>query len=132
MISTYEVTDASVHDSQVLETLIEKEDSHHELYADSAYSSQSIESLMKKKKIRNRIHEKGYRSQPLTDAQKERNRNKSRIRVRVEHVFGYMTNSMHAIYIKTIGKARACSVIGLMNLTYNLNRYLQLRKIMYA
>jgi transposase, IS5 family len=132
MIKKYDVTDASVHDSQVLVPLLEKSDSHHDLYADSAYSGERIKTILKKKNIRDRIHEKGYRGSPLTEAQQEKNRNKSKIRVRVEHVFGYMTNSMHGIYIRTIGKVRARAVIGLMNLTYNMQRYLQLRRVKYA
>lgn len=126
LISGYKVTDASVHDSQAVEDLLDKSDSHHELFADSAYSGEPIATLLEKKKIRNRIHEKGYSNTPLTEAQWERNRKKSKIRARVEHVFGYMTNSMKGIYIRTIGQKRANGVIGLMNLTYNMNRYLQL------
>jgi IS5 family transposase len=126
LISVYKVTDASVHDSQAVEDLLDKSDSHHELYADSAYSGKEIASLLEKKKIRSRIHEKGYSNTPLTEAQWKRNRKKSKIRARVEHVFGYMTNSMNGIYIRTIGIVRATGVIGLMNLTYNMNRYLQL------
>lgn len=126
LISGYKVTDASVHDSQAVEDLIDKSDSHHELYADSAYSGEKIARLLEKKKIRNRIHEKGYSNTPLTEEQWERNRRKSKIRARVEHVFGYMTNSMRGIYLRTIGKKRATGVIGLMNLTYNMSRYVQL------
>jgi len=132
MITNYELTDASVHDSQAIEELLDKSDSHHELYADSAYSGVLIKETLNKKKIRNRIHEKGYRKKPLTEKQKDMNRKKSKIRARVEHVFGFMTNSMKGIYIRTIGKARARAIIGLMNLTYNMSRYLQLRKLKYA
>lgn len=126
LISRYIVTDASVHDSQAVENILDKSDSHHELYADSAYSGEQVARLLEKKKIRNRIHEKGYSNTPLTEAQWERNRKKSKIRARVEHVFGYMTNSMRGIYLRTIGKKRANGVIGLMNLTYNMSRYVQL------
>lgn len=119
-------TDASVHDSQAVEDLIDQNNSHYELFADSAYSGGKIATLLEKKKIRNRIHEKGYSNTPLTEAQWERNRKNSKIRARVEHVFAYMTNSMKRIYIRTIGKKRANGVIGLMNLTYNMNRYMQL------
>jgi IS5 family transposase len=37
LIKTYEVTDASVHDSQVVVGLLEKQDADTELYADSAF-----------------------------------------------------------------------------------------------
>jgi len=132
MITKYEVIDASVHDSQAIEQLLDKSDSHHELYADSAYSGDPIKETLNKKKIRNRIHEKGYRKKSLTERQKDMNRKKSKIRARVEHIFGFMTNSMKDIFIRTIGKVRARATIGLMNLTYNMSRYLQLRRVKYA
>ena len=126
LIRCYKVTDASVHDSQAVEYLLDESDSHHDFFGDGAYSSEQIAMLLKRKKIRNRIHEKGYSHTPLTEAQLERNRKKSKIRARVEHVFAYMTNSMGGIYLRTIGQKRANGIIGLMNLTYNMNRYIQL------
>lgn len=119
-------SDASVHDSQVLGDLLDKKDAHHDLFGDSAYSSDDIDKKLKRRKVRNRIHEKGYRNHPLTMAQEERNRKKSKIRVRIEHVFGFMENTMKAGFIRCIGIARAATAIGLMNLTYNLCRSVQL------
>ena len=126
LISHYKVTNASVHDSQTVEYLLDKSDSHHDFFGDGAYFSERIAMLLKRKKIRNRIHEKGYSHMPLTEAQLERNHKKSKIRARVEHVFAYMTNSMGGIHLRTIGQKRASGVIGLMNLTYNMSRYIQL------
>ncbi len=48
-----------------------------------------------------------YRGHPLTPEQKECNRQKSKIRIRVEHVFGFITGSMHGITVRTIGITRA-------------------------
>ena len=53
---------------------------------------------------------------------------RSSSRARVEHVFGFMTNSMKGIYVRTIGLARATFSIIMMNLTYNLCRYCYLKK----
>ena len=128
MIKTYKVTHAAVHDSQVVSDLLEESDSHHELYADSAYSGSTIRTLLKERKIRNRIHEKGYRGSPLTKEQQERNRKKSRVRARVEHVFGCMTNSMHQSFTRYIGIARVETMIGLNNIVYNMLRYVQICK----
>jgi len=76
------------------------------------------------------VHEKGYRNNPLTDKQKQSNNIKSKIRARVEHIFGFMTNSMHdALKMRQIGIKRISSSIGLLNLTYNLCRYEQLVRI---
>lgn len=126
LIKSYKVTDASVHESQILENLLEKSDSHHELFADSAYSGAPIKSILDKRKIRSRIHEKGYRGSPLTNIQKEQNRKKSRIRARVEHVFGCMANTLNGQLIRSIGIKRAQTAIGLNNLLYNMLRYIQL------
>jgi transposase, IS5 family len=55
---------------------------------------------------------------------------KSKIRVRVEHTFGFMTNSMNnGLNLKAIGKQRIDSLIGLLNLTYNLFRYEQIVRL---
>jgi len=126
LITNYATSDASVHDSQKLDELIEKGDAHHDLFGDSAYSSEAIDQKLRRRKIRNRIHERGYRNHPLTREQEERNRMKSKIRVRVEHVFGFMENTMKAAFLRCIGGVRAGAAIGLINLTYNLCRSVQL------
>ncbi len=128
IIETYDITSASVHDSQVLENLITAKDVHHELYADSAYSGKPIKNVLNEMTIRNRIHEKGYRGSPLSKEQIIQNRKKSKIRARVEHVFGCIKNSLNGNFIRSIGLLRAKSVIGLTNMVYNMIRYLQLCK----
>lgn len=126
LIETYQVTDASVHDSQPLEKLLKKKDKGQGLYADSAYTGEEQEKIVSKNKMINKVHEKGYRNKQLTKTQIKSNRKKSKVRARVEHVFGFIENSMSGSFIKTIGKKRAEAVIGLMNLTYNLFRAIQL------
>jgi IS5 family transposase len=128
LIKTYEVTDASVHDSQVVEQLLDESDAGTELHADSAYRSSGIEQTLKERRVISRVHEKAYRNQPLTETQIRSNRTKSRIRARVEHVFGYITNSMKGFHIRSIGILRARSIIGLINLAYNIIRSVQLQR----
>lgn len=127
LIDDYTVTDASVHDSQVVDDLLNEKDKGQELYADSAYVGQ--EKTLKKHEVIDRIHEKGYRNNPLTEEQIARNTEKSSTRVRVEHVFGFMENSMGPMFFRKIGIQRAKTVIGLMNLTYNMFRKIQLEEI---
>ena len=79
--------------------------------------------------MKDEICEKGYRGHPLTEEQKESNRKKSKTRSRVEHIFGFMENTMHRLYIRTVGLARATAVIGLINLTYNMSRYEQIVRL---
>ena len=101
------------------------------MYGDSAYTGPAVEAAILKNKMKNCTHEKGYKNKPLTEEQKDRNKIKSSIRVRIEHIFGFVENSMHGSFIRCIGIVRADSTIGLMNLTYNLNRYIQLQKVGY-
>jgi IS5 family transposase len=111
-----------------MEALLEETDSRHEIYGDSAYSGATIKETLKRKNIRCRIHEKGYRNRPLTDKQKERNKGKSKIRARIEHIFGFVHTVMKGSNIRTIGIGRAWAIIGLINITYNLSRYVQLQR----
>jgi IS5 family transposase len=129
LITKYKVTDASVHDSQTLDELLEKEDAEQPLYGDSAYKGEKQESIIAQKNMTNMVHEKGYKNKPLTEEQKLSNREKSRVRARVEHVFGFMENSMNSMYIQCIGITRASAIVGIMNLTYNMFRMIQLQSI---
>lgn len=79
--------------------------------------------------MNNKVHEKGYRNKPLTDEQKANNKEKSRTRARVEHVFGFMEQSMNGLVVKSVGITRATGIIGLINLTYNLFRYEQVMRL---
>ena len=127
LIEKFEVTDASVHDSQPVEGLLTEKDKGQPFYADSAYTGEEQEKVYKKKKVINRVNEKGYRNKPLTDEQKAGNREKSKTRARVEHIFGFVENSMNGSFLRTIGIARAKAKIGMMNLTYNICRCTQLK-----
>ena len=130
LIVKYRVTDASVHDSQATETLLEKEkDKGEDFYADSAYSGEPQEKIISKNEMNNKVCEKGRRNHPLTEEQKENNREKSRVRSRVEHIFGFMEMNMNGMFIQCIGIKRATAIIGLMNLTYNMYRKIQIQTV---
>ena len=127
LIDEYIITDASVHDSQAMEQLLTEKDEGQPLYADSAYTGEEQEKAYKKKKVINKVIEKGYRNKPLTEKQIADNKEKSRTRVRVEHIFGFVENSMKGSFVRTIGLNRANAKIGMMNLTYNICRCVQLK-----
>ena len=127
LIEKFEVTDASVHDSQPVEELLEEKDAGQPFYADSAYTGEEQDKIYEKKKVVNMVNEKGYRNKPLTEEQKENNKEKSKTRARVEHIFGFVENSMNGSFVRTIGIARAKAKIGMMNLVYNICRCTQLK-----
>jgi IS5 family transposase len=131
LVQDYVVTDASVHDSQVFEVLLDQavdmDGNKRAVYADSAYRSKEHEATLTAAKLPSQICEKGVRGSPLTDDQKEANRIKSTVRARVEHVFGAQAQ-MGGHIVRTIGLGRAKIKIGLMNLVYNMKRLVQLMR----
>ena len=129
LITDYVVTDAAVHDSQVLTQLIGKEDKDRTLWADSAYKSEQTDRLLEEWKVDNQIHEKAARNRPLTKEQQAHNRQKSKIRCLVEHVFGHIETSMQGPELAYIGLKRISSGVGLANLTYNMCRFTQLIRL---
>ncbi|HUJ46087.1 MAG TPA: IS5 family transposase [Rhizomicrobium sp.] len=132
LIRRYEVTDAAVHDSQTLDTLLDKANTSAKVFADSAYRSAEIEAKLKAGGFKSRIHRRAARNHPLSDAQTRANRNKSRIRARVEHVFGAQQTAAGGRIVRTIGIVRARAKIGLQNLAYNIRRLVTLQRIAAA
>jgi len=128
VITNYEVTSSSTHDSQVIENLIDEND--NTLYADSAYKSKEITQYLQTKNVKDKIINRAYRNTPLTNKQHKENHKHSKTRVRVEHIFGTLKTSMNnALSLKSIGLDRIKSITGLLNLTYNLVRYEQLVRL---
>ena len=129
LIRAFEVTAASVHDSQVFDELLDQstddEGKKRAAYADSAYRAKEQEERLQANEIESRICEKGTRGTPLTEEQKASNRQKSKTRTRVEHVFGAQAQ-MGGHVVRTIGIARARVKIAMMNLAYNMRRFVLL------
>ena len=124
-IRRYAVTPANIHDSQMLPRLLDPENEHDFVWADSAYSGECFADLLSLGGFESLIHEKGARNHPLSDEAKKMNRVKSAIRACVEHVFGCMTMSMGGKLTRKIGLERIEVWWGLKNLTFNFLRCLQ-------
>ena len=120
LITDYTITPANVHDSQPMPAMINGKDKA--IYADSAYWGSVVAEALPEN-VENHIHERGTKKQPLTEEQKASNRVKSKTRCRIEHIFGFMTSSMHGITVRCVGLARAEFNIGLTNLIYNFCRF---------
>jgi IS5 family transposase len=117
LIRRYAVTDASVHDSQVFDDLIDEENGDRSIWADSAYRSEAREDQLREQGYRSRIHRKGSSRRGLNKREQATNHRRSKIRARVEHVFGDQHTRQGSILVRTKGKVRAAVKIGLMNLT---------------
>jgi IS5 family transposase len=123
LIRDYEVTDASVHDSQVFEDLLDEDNSSRDVWADSAYRSEEKLQQLKTRKYREHLQRKGCRHKKLTDRETQGNRTRSRIRSRVEHIFGVQAKRAGSLIVRVIGLVRVKAKVGLRNLAYNLDRY---------
>ncbi len=122
-IRRYSVTEASIHDSNAFEDLLDNSNSSRDVYADSANRSKDSIKRLKQQGYREHLQRKGSRHKKLTDWEKQGNRTRSRIRSRVEHVFGIQAMTAGSLILRTIGIVRARVKIGLRNLAYNMNRY---------
>ena len=123
LIRDYAVTPASVHDSNVLEQILDKNNSSKDVYADSAYGSEDKRNALKKARFRGHIQQKGCRYKKLSDCQIKANYKRAKIRSRVEHIFGVQAMRAVDLLIRTVGIIRAKAKVGLRNLAYNMDRY---------
>jgi IS5 family transposase len=132
LIRRYAETDASVHDSQKLDDVLDKSNTGAEVWADSAYRSAEIEAKLEAKGYKSRVHRRARRNRPLSRREQAGNTTRSRVRARVEHVFGHQHTSMRGTIVRTIGIVRARAKIGLMNLVYNISRLVHLERVAAA
>ena len=132
LIRRYAETDASVHDSQMLDDVLDKSNTGADVWADSAYLSAEIEAKLEARGYKSRVHRWARRNRPLSRREQAGNTTRSRVRARVEHVFGHQHTSMGGTIVRTIGIVRARAKIGLMNLVYNISRLVQLERVAAA
>ena len=131
-VRRYVVSDASVHDSQKFEDVLDTSNTASDVWADSAYRSDEIEEKLAECGLKSRIHRRAYRNRKLSEAQKAANTTRSKVRARVEHVFGDQKNGMGAEIVRTIGIVRARCKIGMTNLVYNMRRFICLERMAAA
>ena len=132
IIRRYSETDASVHDSQKLDEVLDKSNTSNEVWADSAYRSAETEAKLKEQGYKSRIHRRSVRNHALSERQQAANTTRSRVRARVEHVFADQENGMGGIFVRIVGMARAAAKIGMMNLVYNMRRLVWLERVAAA
>jgi transposase, IS5 family len=123
LIRDYAVTEASMHDSQVFEELLDEDNTSRDVWADSAYRSQNTLEILEQRRFREHLQRKGCRHKKLTEREKQGNHTRSKIRSRVEHIFGVQTQRAGTMILRAIGLTRATAKIGLRNLAYNIDRF---------
>lgn len=139
-------TAASVHDVVSGKTLIGQLTEHPEflttkkrvskrskdapcLYADSGYTGKEFDTLVSKKGWKPNVCEKAQRGTPLTNRQKKKNAKISSVRSRIEHVFGFIEESLNGSVLRSVGMIRARAWSFLTCWVYNCCRVCCLQRV---
>ena len=125
----FRVTPASTSDGRCLQDLLSHKNDDNKVWADNAYRTPNNVAYLAEHGYEDRMHYKPGKARWLPGDKATMNRRRSKIRKRVEHVFGFIENSMKGMFIRTIGLKRARWKIGMMNLVYNMCRYEQLTRL---
>jgi IS5 family transposase len=104
LIHSVVATAANVHDSVVLGDLLHGEET--KVWGDSAYHGKAEVIAEHAPNAKDLTQEKGHRSRPLSDKQKQSNRKKSSVRSRVEHSFFVMKRQFGFTKVRYKGLAK--------------------------
>ena len=121
-IRGWTVTHAAAHDGAQLRNVVKRPNTGSKVWADSAYRSKKNEEWLEKSGFVSDIHQRKPKGRPMSDATLRANGRRSKVRVHVEHVFAQQKARM-GLFVRTIGIARARAKIGMVNLAYNMVRY---------
>ena len=111
----------SAADGRQLRHVIDKDNTGSDVWADSAYRSQSNETWLAGNMMTSRIHRRKPANKPMPERMVKANTHKSSVRAAVEHVFAHQKNRF-GLFIRTIGIARVEAKLTLANLAYNFDR----------
>lgn len=129
IIRKYQITSANISDINCFDSLLDDNNPDKKVWADCAYYSDQKEQLLKNKGYESRIISRNKKNLALWSDKARENTRRSKIRVRVEHVFGFMKNTMRAEIIRGVGIVRVSAKLKLTNLVYNLCRFEQLNRL---
>lgn len=121
-IRGWTVTSASAHDGAQLRNVLNRGNTGSTVWADTAYRSKTNEEWLEKNGYVSDIHHKKPKGRPMSEATSRANGRRSKIRAFIEHVFAQQKSRM-GLFVRTIGMARATTKIGMVNLAYNLTRF---------
>jgi IS5 family transposase len=121
-IRGWSVTSAAAYDGAQLSNVLDRGNTGSKAWADSAYRSKKNEAWLDQRGYVSDIHHKKPKGRPMSEATSRANGRRSKIRAFVEHVFAHQKARM-GLFVRTIGIGRAKVKIGMVNLAYNLSRY---------
>ena len=126
LIRNWTATDAAAHDGARLEEVLDPGNTASDVWADTAYRSAKNEAMLIRRGLVSRIHRKKPPGKPMPERMQIANAQKSKVRSVIEHVFAHEKGLM-GLFVRTIGIARARVKIGLVNIAYNMRRFVWLR-----
>jgi IS5 family transposase len=121
LIRRWTVTDAAQHDSRSFATLLDPGNTASRVWADTAYRTKRNLEVLERRGLSERIQFRKPPRRQLSEQQSKTNALRARIRSGIEHVFAAQKHRM-ALFVRTIGIARAQVKIGIANLAYNFSR----------
>jgi hypothetical protein len=121
LIRRWAVTDAAQHNSCSFAALLDPKNTASRVWADTAYRTQRNLEVLERRGLSERIQFRRPPKRPLSEQQAKANALRARIRSSIEHVFAAQKHRM-ALFVRTIGLARAQVKIGMANLAYNFTR----------
>ena len=125
LIRGWTATHAAAHDGARLEDVLGSGNTAAAVWADTAYRSAKNEAMLAARGLVSRIHRKKPQGRPMPERTRRANAGKSAVRSKVEHVFAHQKGLM-GLVVRSIGIARARVKIGLVNLAYNIRRFVWL------
>ena len=129
LIRRWQASDAAAYEgARLRQDLLDKTNTASGVWADTAYRSKANEAFLEANGFVSRIHRKKPPGRPMSPTTRRANALKSMVRSRVEHVFAAQKDKM-ALFIRTVGVARATIKIGMANLVYNMRRLVFLRRL---
>ena len=127
LIRGWTTTHAAALDGARLGDVLDADNTASDVWADTAYRSAKNETMLTACGLVSRIHRKKPAGRPMSAWTRRANGRKSEVRSRIEHVFAHQKGLM-ALFIRTIGIARAKVKIGLANLACNIRRFVWLNE----
>jgi IS5 family transposase len=121
LIRQWTVTHAAEHDSRSFPVLLDAGNTASPVWADTAYRTKRNLEVLERRGLAERLQFRRPPRRELSDQQAKANAARARIRSAIEHVFAAQKHRM-ALFVRTIGLARARVKIGIANLVYNFTR----------
>ena len=105
----------------MLRDVVTNDNTASDVWADIAYRRRSNEAWLRSIGRVSRVYRKKPKGKPIPARNARANAVKSTVRARIEHVFARQKDQM-ALFIRTVGIARAETKIALANLVHNIDR----------